>query len=328
MQREAVTMYLQTRRWAGLAMLTVIMLASGCSIQRFAANKLGDTLAAAGTTYSADEDPELIGAALPFSLKLMESVLASTPEHRKLLAATAAGFTQYAYAFVQQEADAVALEDTDRAWVAWNRARRLYLRARNYGLRGLDAAVPGFSAGLHTDATATVTRAGAGEVDLLYWTAASWAAAIALGKDDPSLVADLPLVSALIDRALAVDADWDHGAIHSFLVTYGMARPDAVGSFDDRALVARRHFDRAIELSQGKAAGPYISWAESVCLPREDRACFDEMLEAAMKINPDDQPAARLANTIYQRRAAWLLVNAERWILPPLDETEGQQGKP
>ena len=321
-------MYLQTRRWAGLAMLTVIMLASGCSIQRFAANKLGDTLAAAGTTYSADEDPELIGAALPFSLKLMESVLASTPEHRKLLAATAAGFTQYAYAFVQQEADAVALEDTDRAWVAWNRARRLYLRARNYGLRGLDAAVPGFSAGLHTDATATVTRAGAGEVDLLYWTAASWAAAIALGKDDPSLVADLPLVSALIDRALAVDADWDHGAIHSFLVTYGMARPDAVGSFDDRALVARRHFDRAIELSQGKAAGPYISWAESVCLPREDRACFDEMLEAAMKINPDDQPAARLANTIYQRRAAWLLVNAERWILPPLDETEGQQGKP
>jgi predicted anti-sigma-YlaC factor YlaD len=321
-------MHLLPRKWAGLAMLAIAILASGCSVQRFAANKIGDTLAASGTTYSSDDDPELIGAALPFSLKLMESVLASTPEHRALLAATSAGFTQYAYAFVQQEADAIALDDTDRAWDAWNRARRMYLRARDYGLRGLDVAVPGFSATLRTTAVTAVAQAGAAEVDLLYWTAASWAAAIALGKDDPSLVADLPLVSALIDRALAVDADWDSGAIHSFLVTYEMARPDVVGSFDDRVKNARKHFDQAIALTQGKAAGPYVSWAESVCLPREDRACFEEMLQAAMKINPDDYLATRLANTIFQRRAAWLLANVDRWILPPLDDTEGQQEQP
>lgn len=323
-----MNMHLQSRNWAGLAMLIVAVLASGCSVQRFAANKIGDTLAAAGTTYSADDDPELIGAALPFSLKLMESVLASTPGHRALLAATSAGFTQYAYAFVQQEADVLALDDTERAWVAWNRARRMYLRARDYGLRGLDVAVPGFSATLRTTAATTVAQAGATEVDLLYWTAASWAAAIALGKDDPSLVADLPLVSAMIDRALAVDADWDRGAIHSFLVTYEMARPDAMGSFDDRVTNARSHFDRAVSLSQGKAAGPYVSWAESVCLPREDRACFEEMLQAALKINPDDHPATRLANTIFRRRAAWLLANVDRWILPPLDETEALEGQP
>jgi predicted anti-sigma-YlaC factor YlaD len=309
-------------------MLATAIVASGCSVQRFAANKIGDTLAASGTTYSSDDDPELIGAALPFSLKLMESVLASTPEHRGLLAATTAGFTQYAYAYLQQEADAIALDDTDRAWVAWNRARRMYLRARDYGLRGLDVAVPGFSATLRTTAAAAVAQAGATEIDLLYWTAASWAAAIALGKDDPSLVADLPLVSALIDRALAVDADWDRGAIHSFLVTYEMARPDAIGSFDDRVTSARKHFDQAIALSQGEAAGPYVSWAESVCLPKEDRACFEEMLQAAMKINPDDHSATRLANTIFQRRAAWLLANVERWILPPLDDTEGQEEQP
>ena len=323
-----MTMHLLCRKWAGLAMLAIAILASGCSVQRFAANKIGDTLAASGTTYSSDDDPELIGAALPFSLKLMESVLASTPEHRALLAATSAGFTQYAYAFVQQEADAIALDDTDRAWDAWNRARRMYLRARDYGLRGLDVAVPGFSATLRTTAATAVAQAGATEVDLLYWTAASWAAAIALGKDDPSLVADLPLVSALIDRALAVDADWDRGAIHSFLVTYEMARPDVVGSFDDRVTIARKHFDRAVALSQGKAAGPYVSWAEFVCLPKEDRACFEDMLLAAMKINPDDYPATRLANTIFQRRAAWLLANVDRWILPPLDDTEGEEEQP
>jgi len=320
---RAMTSQLPSGSRINLAILVFTLLASGCSVQRFAANRIGDSLAAAGTTYSADEDPELIGAALPFSLKLMESVLAATPEHRALLAATAAGFTQYAYAFVQQRADIIALDDTERAWIEWDRARRMYLRARDYGLRGLEVALPGFSTMLRSNAAGAVARAGATEVDLLYWTAASWAAAIALGKDDPSLVADLPLVSALINRAAAVDADWDRGAIDAFLVSYEMARPDALGSFDDRVSRARKHFDRAVALTHGKAAGPYVSWAESVCMPNEDQDCFRKMLETALKVNPEDDPPARLANTIFQRRAAWLLAHVDRWILPPLDATEG-----
>lgn len=305
------------RGLAGIALLALAAFSSGCSVERFAANKIGDTLASSGTTYSSDDDPDLIGEALPFSLKLMESVLASTPEHRGLLAATSAGFTQYAYAFVQQQADATALDDTDRAWTQWNRARRLYLRARDYGLRGLDVAIPGFSDGLRGDAAAAVARASAAEVDLLYWTAVSWVAAISLGKDDPLLVAELPLVSAMIDRALALDEAWDRGAIHSFLITYSMARPDAG---PEASASARRHYDRAVELSQGRAAGPHVSWAEAVCLPQEDRTCFEQAIAAAAKINPDDDPATRLVNIIMQRRAAWLSANLERWILPPIDD--------
>jgi predicted anti-sigma-YlaC factor YlaD len=159
-------------------------------------------------------------------------------------------------------------------------------------------------------------------VDLLYWTAVSWVAAISLGKDDPSLVAELPLVSAMIDRALALDEDWDRGAIHSFLITYSMARPDAG---PEAAAVARRHYDRAVELAQGRAAGPHVSWAEAVCLPQEDRACFEQAIAAAARVNPDDDPAIRLVNIIMQRRAAWLSANLERWILPPLDDTDATE---
>jgi predicted anti-sigma-YlaC factor YlaD len=312
------------RAVAGVALPLLLAAASGCSVQRFVANRAADTLAASGTTYSADDDPELIEAALPFSLKLMESVLESTPGHRGLLAATCAGFTQYAYAFVQQEADVIALEDTDRAWAGWKRAQRLYLRARDYGLRGLEVAIPGFSANLRADHASAVARAGATEVDLLYWTAVSWVAAISLGKDDPALVAELPIVSALIDRALAVDETWDRGAIHSFLVTYTMVRPDVEA---DRTALARRHFDRAVALTQGKAAGPHLSWAEAVCVPREDRACFERSLAAALAVDPDDDPPTRLANTVMRRRAAWLLANEDHWILPPLPD-EGAMEEP
>jgi predicted anti-sigma-YlaC factor YlaD len=302
---------------AGVVLLALAASSAGCSVERFTANRLADTLAGTGSTWSSDDDPELVGAALPVSLKLMESALASTPEHRELLAATSAAFTQYAWAFVQQEADALALEDTDRAWVAWDRARRLYLRARDYGLRGLDVVLPGFSSELRGDRVAAAARAGGEETDLLYWTAVSWAAAIALGKDDPALVAELPLVSALIERALAVNEGWDRGAIHSFLITYEMARPDAE---DDRAAAARRHYERALALSRGKAAGPHLSWAESVCLAQEDRDCFEQAIAAALAIDPDDDVPTRLVNTVMQRRAAWLRANLDHWILPPLPD--------
>jgi hypothetical protein len=47
------------------------------------------------------------------------------------------------------------------------------------------------------------------DVPLLYWTAASWGGAISLGLDQPGLVADLPAVRALLDRALSLDEAWD-----------------------------------------------------------------------------------------------------------------------
>ncbi len=304
---------------AACLLLLPLALSSGCSVQRFVTDKLADTLAGSGTTYSSDNDPELVRDALPFSLKLMESVLGSAPDHRGLLTATSASFTQYAYGFIQQEADMLALEDTDGAWRGWNRARRLYLRARDYGLRGLDVALPGFSAELRTAHASAVARAGASEAELLYWTAVSWAAAISLGKDDPSLVAELPLATALIDRALAVDESWGRGAIHSFLVTFAMSRPDAEG---DRVALARRHFDRAVQLSNGREVGPHLAWAESICIPGEDLACLNQSLAAALAIDPDAEAASRLVNTILQRRARWLQDNVDHWILPPLpDET-------
>src|SRR3989442_4296099 len=109
------------------------LLCSGCSIRRIAINKVGDALAAGGSTFSSDDDPELVKAAAPFSLKLTESLLAENPRHQGLLTAAASGFTQYAYAFVQEEADEIEPEDFAAAEAIRARAKRLYLRAQRYG---------------------------------------------------------------------------------------------------------------------------------------------------------------------------------------------------
>src|SRR5512136_842089 len=98
-----------------LTTLCLAMLGSGCSVKRMAVNKVGDALAGSGTTFASDDDPELIKAAVPFSLKLMESLLAESPKHAGLLLATSSGFTQYGYAFVQQEADEIESDNLAQA---------------------------------------------------------------------------------------------------------------------------------------------------------------------------------------------------------------------
>lgn len=280
------------------------MTGSGCSVRRFAMNQAADALAASGSTFASDDDPELIKAAAPFSLKLMESLLAENPKHPGLLTATASGFTQYGYAFVQQEADEVEPRDFAAAEAMRARAKRLYLRALNYGLRGLEVAHPGFSKAILANPKAAVGVATKADVPLLYWTAAAWASAISLSKDSPELIGQIPAMEALIDRALQLDESYGQGSIHSFLISYEMSRSGAAG---DPAARARQHFDRAMALANGTDASPLVALAEAVTIQKQDVKEFESLLNQALAVNPDTNPDKRLLNTIMQRRARWLL---------------------
>jgi predicted anti-sigma-YlaC factor YlaD len=292
------------RQVFALVLITLALLCNGCSIKTIAMNHLGDALAQGGTTFSSDNDAEMIKAATPFSLKLMESVLTESPKHAGLLLALSSGFTQYTFAFVVQEADEIEENDLARAMESRARALRLYLRAKGYGLRALEARHPGIGERLNGEPEKAVQCLGKKDVPYAYWTAVSWAGAISMAKDNADLIADLPKVEALIDRVLVLDEAFDSGAIHSFLITYEMNRLSGTGDPEERA---RKHFARAVELSECQQAGPYVALAESVALPKQDKAEFRHSLEEALSINSDARPEWRLANVVMQRKARWLL---------------------
>ena len=302
-------------RWMGFAIpRTWILgglalgLATGCSIKKMAVNQLGNALAGGGTTFSSDDDPELVKAAVPFSLKLMEALLAESPRHSGLLLAAASGFTQYGFAFVQQEADEAEGKDFAAAEAMRVRARKLYLRARDYGLRGLDVHHPGFALALRKNSKQAVCQAEKRDVPLLYWTAAAWGAAISVSKNNPDLIADQGLIGSLIDRALELDESFDAGAIHSFLITYETVRKGGAGEPMTRA---RRHFERAMQLGGGTQAGPLVSFVEAVSIQQQNQKEFTTLLNQALEINPEAKPEFRLVNLVMQRRARWLLSRAD-----------------
>jgi len=292
------------QRWMICALLALAALVSGCSVRQMAASSIGDALAGGGDAYAADDDIDLVGAATPFGLKTIESVLGTVPEHRGLLLAAARGFTQYGYVWVQMPAEELEEHDVRAAYAQHARARRLYLRARDYGLRGLGLT----REAMRADPAAALSRASREDVPLLYWTALAWGAAISLSKDDPATIAGLPAVDALVWRAAELDIDWDSGALRSFLIGYELNRPNAA---PDAIARARRHFERAVELSGGQQAAPYVSLAESVAVARRDRREYESLLKQALAVDPDRRPEWRLANLVLQRRARWLLARAE-----------------
>ena len=246
------------------AVLAALAVSAGCGmINSLATKSVADTLSKPSDVFTRDDDPELVRRAIPFALKTYESLLESQPKYGPLLLATCSGFTSYANAFVQTDADILGeAEHHDEVKALNAEALRLYSRAKDYCLRALDVRFEGASRILLREPVAAVAKAEKKDVPLLYWTAASWGSAMALNLD---LAVDYPAVRAMVERALALDETWDKGSLHELMITL-----DSVEQLGGSVERARKHFARAVELQGGNSPGPYVALAMGVSQPRQD----------------------------------------------------------
>lgn len=285
-----------------LALVAALQLVA-CTPRQLIVDSLADELSAAG--QGNENDLDLLRDAAPFHLKLSESVLRQNPGHRALAESVAAGFTQYAYAFVAFEAERIEARDAKAAERLRVRAARLYERAHRHAMAALDSASPGFSAALADRGKTSRPNLRRDQVGLAYWAAASWGGWISLSKDDPDVVADLPQAVRLAQVAWAVDADWGQGALTGLLGTFEAARP---GGSPKQALA---YFDRAIAQSGGRSAAALLGKAEGHALPAGDRALFESLLRQALAIKDEAGSPLRTQNEVMRQRAAWLLDKAD-----------------
>lgn len=290
--------------WIVLAGAAVL----GCSARKAAigtlGTALGDAVARGGTTYSRDDDPELIAEAGPAALKTIEGLIDESPAHTGLLLTAASGFTQYAYAYVQCEADYVEDRDLARSTELRDRARKLYRRALDYGLRGIESSHRDFQKKLDTDAPAALASMRRRDVPLLHWTANAWGGLIALSKDNADMMADLPLVASIARRALELEPEFGDGALHDFFIAYEGGRPAAAGG---SAEAARRHLAEARRIGGNRRVAPLVIFAETVLVAEQNRAEFERLIGEALAMDVELDKNHRLANLIHQKRARWLL---------------------
>lgn len=269
--------------------------------------RMADALSSTASAFTRDNDPEFVRQAAPSTLKMVEMLLEESPSHAGLLMAACSGFTQYAYAFLQSDAD---VADAGSATAKELRARgaAMYDRARGYCVRALESRHPGAGGSLQRDVKAALASTTIADVPALYWTAVAWGGALTLAENPLVRISELSTVRALFTRALQLDGTWEAGAIHEAMIAVE-SLPVLLGGSPARA---KAHFDRAVALSDGQSAFAYVTMATGVAQPAKDRREFERLLRAAIAIDASKRPSLRLANLIAQKRARFLLSQIDR----------------
>jgi len=305
-----------------LVLLAVTLLLAGCSINRIAVRAVSDALstqAGEPDAFSTDNDPALVGDALPFVLKLYDTLLLEDPENEGLLLSSANAYVSYANAFLQSRAAMLPQAEFERREELIARAKNLYLRGRDRALRALELRYPGFTEDVKSDDPELLSQTTVEDVPYLYWAAAGWMGAVSTDPFDIGLSMEAGRAGAVMDRAFELDPDFDNGAIHEFYIAYYAGLPEGLGGSTHKA---EHHFEQAVRLADGKKASPYVALATSVALPAQDAERFVELMEKALEVDAEAHPRYRLVNTIKQDEARFYLDNLERFFVTGLEELD------
>ena len=285
-------------RW--LLLLALVFGLSACVPRQLLVNGAADALTAQG--QAEEEDIGLAREASAFYLKLSESLLRQSPGHLALAESVASGFTQYAYAFVASDAERMMNTDAKAAHQLNERARRLYLRAHRHAMAALAQSSPGLVASLAKTSGPLAVLLKPEEVGVAYWAAASWGAYIALSKDDPDAVADLPLAVRLAEMVWRTAPTFGQGSAASLMGNFEAARPG--GSMAKAAA----YFDEAIAAGGGQNPGPLVAKAEAIAQAAGDRQAFEALLQQALAVSAKRMD---LSSQVMRQRAQWLLDNVD-----------------
>lgn len=236
-------------------------------------------------------DPGLAKEAIPGNLKILEGLLKSDPGNPRILASLAMGFGGYAFLFLETDTP--------------DRASRLYLRSRAYGVQALGAAgeilrYPDAHGRSVRRAVEGLARA---DLEALFWLSFSWNAWIHLNLDKPSAIAQMDASQACLQRVLEIDETYFHGAPHILQGAILAARPSLLGG-DPRE--AHRHFQKAIELSRGKFFLAQYYYARYYAVSIQDRDLFIRLLKEILEGNPQGLEEACLINSVIQAKAKQL----------------------
>jgi len=284
-------------------LLAVSLLSLPACIQKLATNGIANMLSGEGAgAFSRDEDIEFIGEAIPFAIKLMESVRDAAPKHAGIHETDCASTTQYAMVYVAWPSEQIRYDSYEGYEISQDRTKRFLDRALKDCVGALEISYPGFNEQLSVDPVGQLARVKAEDVSLLYWTGATWLARISKSKEDMESIGSLPIAAAFVKRGLELDEAWSAGALHDLAIMMEPSLPMPGGL--DRA---RSHYARAVELAEGRLASPHVSLATSVSVVEQNKEEFVKMMGLALEVDVAASPDDQLANMYAQEQARYYL---------------------
>lgn len=273
--------------WLILAMTGI----QSCSINTFVIRQTGAILDYGVIALYEETDLKLAEQALASDIKLLEGMIIGDPENDHLLLLTTQALSGYALGFA---------EDEDR-----ERAKVLYLRAKEYGLRVLrmDDDFANADSGTIEEFSGAVKELDEEYLPALFWTAFTWAGWINLSLDNPRALIELAKVQALMQRVKDIDETYFFGSAELFFGSVWGMKPRMLGGDPEKAKAC---FERNLEITEKKFLLTYIYYARFYAAKTLNEELFDELLAVVETTPADVLPGYQLLNMIAKKKANFL----------------------
>ncbi len=277
-----------------------------------AKNMSGDSAA----VFMEDNDPVLVGDALPVILKMMDMLAATSPDNSAIKSTAGSMYVMYASVYLQGKGAMLPYEEWEEQKELYDRAKKHYRRGYDYILDSLELKHKGFKASFaesdYEGAFAGFKKEDAAD---LYWGGAAVLAGVSADVLDPDFAADRDGAVKMLFKALELDPDFGNGMLDDIMMQYYASMPEGMGGSMEKALY---HYKHGVELSNDSLVSIHVSYASTICTKKQSQEGYDEftaVLENVLARDVESIKENRLSNIISQRKAAWLLENRDDYFL-------------
>lgn len=278
-----------------LFITSVLVLGSACTtIISNAADGVAESLSNGVLNH---DDPETVRAAMPSYMVMIDGLITKNPENATLLAAAANLYAAYGAVFT----------DSDL------RASRLTSRARGYALRAMCVSYEdacGWRDMTYDEFVVSLEGVPDKHSELLYTYGFSTLVYLRAHSSDWNSLAELPQVEALFNYYLEIAGENVTAATHTYMGILLTLRPPALGGKPEEARV---HFERAIELTNGRDLSAKVEFARGYAKLLYERELHDQLLVEVLAADPYED-GLTLANIMAKEDAAALLAEADDYF--------------
>jgi tetratricopeptide (TPR) repeat protein len=287
------------------AAITAIVVA--CSPRTLIVRQMTDMVDAGITAFERDSDLDLVEKAMPANIKLLEAMLANSPDERRLATLIARMYGSYGFGFVETRLEAAlfgaplqSVAEPDIGSLK-DQLNRTYEKGMDYALDALDERKPGARlAFARLDTIAPyLERLDKNDVAPLFWYGFNLGAWVNRNLDSIRAVSRAHVARKVMERVLELDPAYNHGGAHLFLMAYFGSRPPMMGGSQEKALY---HYQQLKQIAGDDFLLADLFYGRFCLRQQQDREGFVDLMQRILDHPPTDSDTA-LYNAIAGRRA-------------------------
>ena len=253
------------------------------------------------------ERPKLVSVYFERKIEKLEKTKSPDLISQRLLMRTK---VEYGFGIIMEQANRLIDEDYSQAMAKYEQANKIFSEARDSGLSIITKKYPNFKKWLNKEASIDFN---ADDMNDIYWLAASIGGCISSSRGDPFELINLPNVGRLLRKGIDINPGWENWSFYSAMISFTTTRSD-LNEVMLRDSVDY-YFDKAVLFSNGKDAGPYLTYAESIHKPFQERKNFVDKLNYVINMENKPNNEFELTNLLAKSRAKWLLARTDEYFL-------------